>query len=162
MRNPHYLPRLAKLMGYATVEDLLELREPPTGRGKLAQPMSLNTRTVSLAEPQRLEWETSMTIEEISALPRLFRLPMPDDAMKPKASMGRWVAFEVATIAEAGKRVLVRTGDGQIYFRKFKLLEAGGRWAAMPDNDSYPPLFSDVDGLTIVARMLYVETPDED
>lgn len=103
-----------------------------------------------------------MTVEEVAALPRLFRVAMPDDAMKPKAPQGRWVAFEKAGSAEAGKRVLVRAKDGRLYFRKYKLLEAGGRWAAMPDNDSYPPLYSDTDGLQIVARMRYVETPDED
>lgn len=159
---PIWLPRLAKLMGYASVEELLELRVPPQGSGKLAHPVMLDARTVALTEPQRLEWRVSMTIEETAALPRLFRLPMPDDAMKPKAPMGRWVAFEVATTAEAGRRVLVRAGDGRVYFRKYKLLETGGRWAAMPDNDSYPPLYSDSDGLAVVARMLYVETPDED
>lgn len=103
-----------------------------------------------------------MTIDEVAALPRLFRVTMPDDAMKPKAPQGRWVAFERTVTADAGKRVLVRAADGRIYFRKYKVLETGGRWAATPDNDSYPPLFSDTDGLMIMARMLYVETPDED
>lgn len=159
---PVWLPTLSKLMGYTTVEELLALRHPPQASGKLAHAESLPTPTVELTEPKRLEWRGEMTTDEVAALPRLFRLPMPDDAMKPKAPQGRWVAFEAATTAEAGRRVLVRAADGRMYFRKYKVLETGGRWAAVPDNDAYPPLYSDADGLQIVARMRYVETPDED
>lgn len=127
-----------------------------------AQSVSLSSVENRLAELPQLEWRETMDKIEAGDLPQRFRVKMPDNAMAPKAREGWWVAFERADLGEAGKRVLVRTRTGSVYCRRYTEPDSSGRWIAKPDNGDFQQFDSVEHGLTVVARMLYVETPDED
>ena len=84
--QPRYLPKLARVMGYTSTDELLALREPPSGQGvvaKLAHPM---------IQLQQIVTPTETTREKVMAegVPgRAFALEIWDDAASPRAMRGQ-------------------------------------------------------------------------
>jgi len=83
-------------------------------------------------------------------LPDRFAVRLPDDAMAPRAPAGTVIRFRKTTEAKQGDGVLVRDGNGDMFFRRMQA-RTPGHWRALAGNDAYAPLDSIADKLTVVA-----------
>lgn len=111
----------------------------------------------------RIETVPSMTLEQITMreskeLPATFRMPIENGEMSPRVKPGAWVQFSSVLAGEArpGDGVLVKDATGGIHFRVYR---AGrpGVWEAHSESPDYETLFSDRDGLQVVAVLTAVE-----
>ena len=118
--------------------------QPPRKRGSPAH-------ILSQSEPNLIpsyQWGEIVP----DALPEVFTVALPDDAMAPDAPAGSVVTFAKASSAESGDGVLVKDKDGGLYFRQFRARTLTS-WQAMAKNPDYLPLESEADGLGVVAVM---------
>jgi len=127
--------------------------------GGMAQLLSYAENIVESTELPTLDRREKV---ETKDLPLRFKMLVDDESMSPKIKPGTWVAFERADTAIPGRRVLVRTRLGNLYFRRYREPDEAGRWKAAPDHPDYQTYDSEEHGLTIVARVLHIELRDED
>lgn len=128
--QPRYLPTLAKLMGYRTVEDLLALNDPPGNQERpTGQAQSASYRYPKL-EPQDLEWGDFKMLKD---LPAAFRVTAPDDAMAPRVRAGQLLGFESGLAPRPGDGIIVRAPGGEPQFRMYRAAR-GGSWEAYAEN----------------------------
>lgn len=144
VRNPHYLPSLARVMGYASSDELRSLKEPPldipAGMGVQAQPMSHFTTSL----PTQLQWERVMQKE--THLPDEFVTEMPDGALAPRIMPGTAIWFRKSSRAEPRNVVLIEAG-GRRWIRR--LIETADGPLAQAIDDAFPSF----DNFTVVAVM---------
>lgn len=91
-------------------------------------------------------------------LPRTFRICIEDSSMAPKVKPGAWVHFncrEVPTV-RPGDGVLVRDSTGRPHFRIYRSGRPG-EFEAHAVNEHFQPLYSERDGLTVLAVLTAVE-----
>jgi hypothetical protein len=135
-----------------SLDDVNERTRPPL-RSAVAHAMSLD-------ELQTVPSSTWEHIKMLAAggLPRVFRLPIESAEMEPRVRRGAWVQFasHLADDAMPGDGVLVKDATGEMHFRVYKAGKPG-TWEAHAANDNFEPLFSDRDGLEILAVLTAVE-----
>lgn len=143
------------------IEDGLKLSDltldQPLTRGKTAHPVSPGPATMA---PQTISWGVMKTMEP-EELPRDFRVDLEDDAMSPEARAGWRVELSTALVADAriGDDVLVRLGNGEYHYRRYRQ-DANGGWTAAALNTDFASFKSDDDPeMKIVAVMEYVLRP---
>lgn len=108
-------------------------------------------------EPTCYTWEF-MVSAVISALPKRFRLAMPDDAMAPDTPRGTVLVFSTAATPAFGHGVLVQDQAGLRHVRRYAQGPAG-RWRAEARNSAYLTLDS-ADGLQVLAVVVGRETSE--
>lgn len=91
----------------------------------------------------------------MQTIPPQFWVAAPDDSMAPRVRAGDIVEFSTTEQAKPGDGVLVRDGNGGLYFRRYRQ-GAAGAWQAYPANDAYRTLDSKVDNLTVVGVLVGV------
>lgn len=94
---------------------------------------------------------------EPQELPADLQVVLRDDAMAPLAPAGVTVKFNTQRTAAPGDAVLVRDGDGALYFREYRA-RLGGAWEAHATNPAYPSLASDQHQLQVVAVFCGINT----
>lgn len=80
-------------------------------------------------------------------------LQMPDDSMAGEISPGDHLLFDPAEAPRAGDIVLVRTGAGEHFVRRFRPRTAYV-FEAAPHNAAYQPLVSTDDAIVVVGVMV--------
>lgn len=90
-------------------------------------------------------------------LPAELQVVLRDDAMAPLAPAGVTVKFNRQRTAAPGDGVLVRDGEGALYFREYRA-RLGGAWEAHATNPAYPSLASDLHQLQVVAVFCGIDT----
>jgi transcriptional regulator with XRE-family HTH domain len=75
---------------------------------------------------------------------------MPDDSMVGRINQGDILLFDPHKEPSPRCVVLVRTKDGSHVVRMYRA-RTGGAWDAVPENDGYATLRSDVDELKLIA-----------
>lgn len=148
VQEPRYLPELARVMGYASTDDLRALKPPPVQTSTLAstgeaQTVSYPARTFT---PQDYEWEELMSAE----LAKEFQTVMPDASMAPEIPKGATVIFVTGIEAEPGDYVLTADNQGHVYLREYRQLRPG-HWQAHALNPAFLPLDSLRDELRVLA-----------
>ena len=130
------------------------LDEPPT-RGRVAHPLSPGPATLS---PQLVRWGDMKSMEP-EELPGEFRGDLEDDAMAPEARAGWRVELSKALEPRFGDDVLVRLGNGEYHYRRYRQNPSGGWIAAAldPDFASYESVNDPA--MRIVAVMAFVLRP---
>ena len=108
-------------------------------------------------EPHQYTWEFMMSADP-AALPKRFRLPMPDDAMAPDTPRGTVLVFATDTVPAFGHGVLVQDQAGQRHVRRYAQGPAG-RWKAEARNTAYLTLDS-ADGLQVLAVVVARQTSE--
>lgn len=129
VRNPHYLPDLARVMGYESSDALRHLNPPPEPSPALtgaAQPMSHYTTSL----PAKLAWEKVMQKE--AQLPEEFVTEMPDGALAPRIVAGTAIWFKKSSHAEPRNVVLVEA-KGKRWIRRYAETSAGPVAQALDD-----------------------------
>lgn len=139
----------------ASVASLSEVRTkgllPPEGVVQVAHGMSLQSlETVPSTTWEQLEMTTG------TELPRTFRICIEDSSMAPKVKPGAWVHFNSRESARPGDGVLVRDSTGQAHFRVYRTGRPGA-FEAHAENPNFQPLYSERDGLTVLAVLTAVE-----
>jgi transcriptional regulator with XRE-family HTH domain len=131
--QPRYLPRLAKLMGYSTVEELLELKVPP---GVDLVLHDQTTGTVALIEVKQTGSGVAQSLSQSkfrmpsqpmswgdlkmkTELDDVFEVVLEDDAMAPEFPAGTIIKFRKGSEAKFGDRVLLRDRTGEFHFREY-------------------------------------------
>lgn len=115
-------------------------------KGEVAHLLS---QPIASYSPQ-FTWEAFMGLVDV---PPTFRVAMPDDSMLPRVRRGDILEFDSREVARTGDGVLVRDGQGNLYFRLFRQAKPG-QWEAHPVHPDYLPLHSDRDQLTVVGVMV--------
>lgn len=105
----------------------------------------------------KLSWAELMHTE----LPPEFRLQVRDDAMAPEIRPRDWVSLSTSRKPRAGRPVLFKDRDGNIYLRNY-LERRPGHWIAEATNKAYAPLDSLQDELQVLAVMIGIEWADEE
>lgn len=90
-----------------------------------------------------------------SALPDVFRVEVPDDAMADRVMKGHLVRFDKRIDPRPGDGVLVADTSGAWYFRQYSP-GAQGRFSAVARNSAYQMLDSERDGLEVLAVLVGV------
>lgn len=151
--QPRYLPRLARLMGYASVEQLLELCEPPGSQESPTDVAQSLSHPSARLQPQELEWRE---IKMGKDLPRAFRVAAPDEAMSPRLRAGTLLGFETGVQPRPGDVVIVKAPDGEPHLRMYRIAR-GGSWEAYAENQpAYLTLTPEDDGIEVIAVMVAV------
>jgi hypothetical protein len=118
----------------------------------IAHPVSPQSMSMDPQEgSQRVEWGTMKS----EALPDVFRVEVPDDAMADRVLKGHLVKFDKTIAPRAGDGVLVEDAAGAWFFRQYSP-GAQGRFAAVAKNSAYQTLDSERDGLTVLAVLVGV------
>lgn len=112
-----------------------------------------NMSHLQLEHAPQLDWEG---ILKESPLPKYFWTRLPDDAMAPRAGLGKLVCFDSTAVPRPGDGVLVVDGSGDLYFRLYRSAP-GGRWTAQALN----PVFHDLDSARDELRVLAVLHAEE-
>lgn len=162
-----YIRRLAKLMGYGTVEELLDLKDPPalfegigvaeaTGKGFL----TIERQAFGVAEAQTLSYpllripEKPMSwgqLKMLAELPDRFEVLLEDDAMAPDFPAGTVIRFRRGGDAKIGNRVLLRDAQGDLHFREYRQeLNADG-WAGHATGRGFATIRPGEHGARVVA-----------
>lgn len=118
------------------------------GRSKTIQP-GLEAHPVTL---DGLTVEPTITWGELSMnpLPEVFRTTVPDAALSPRVLPGTTVVLTRSLPPRPGDGVLVRDSEGHHYLRVYREGRIG-HWEAHAINESFRPLDSVLDQLTVVA-----------
>lgn len=154
--QPRYLPKLAKVMGYASTDDLLALRNPPPIQGGLAQVAHLmRPLAASIEQIVSMLWEELMGVKTKGELPPLIQVAAPDNAMAPRLRQGVKATFERDLVPQFGDGVLVKDNAGELHIRYYRRGRPG-TWEAHAESEDYAPLLSDRDGLEIWAVLTAV------
>lgn len=163
VKNPAYLHALAKYMGYATVEGLIDLQDPPVASENPVNYSRSQAHRMSHARPtiarQKIEWGDMVDEEK---LPMRFELQMRDESMAPLIKRGEWGVFRKlppGTLPEAGKRYVVVDKTGEPFLRECRVRRPG-QWEAHALVDAHLPLDSEIDGLRVVAIMTGINWED--
>lgn len=127
-----------------------------TGEVPVIHGQSQHLRPVSLTLPPSISWGSLMSSE---TLPPQFTVVMPDDALAGRVPSGTVLVFSTQVAPRPGVGVLVRSGDGRRYIRRYAEA-AGGAWQAQATNDAYVTLDSERDGLQLLAVMTGKMTGD--
>lgn len=156
--EPRYLRELARVMGYRTVEELLDLQDPPTvidvtetapatsGAVQVARPLS----EAGFRIPQKpMSWGDL----KMKKLRETFEVTLEDDAMAPDFPAGYVIRFNLVgpTVRPAfGNRVLVRDAKRDFHFRVYAQSDDDD-WEAKASNPAFRRLLPSKDGATVVA-----------
>lgn len=168
--QPRYLPTLAKVMGYATVEELLALKEPPaaldsqgnyvtiaSGSLKVSEPQAQSLSYPQLRIPQKpMSWGE---LKMLAELPDLFEVVLDDDAMAPEFPAGTVIKFRRGDSAKFGDRVLLRDGKRGLHLREYtQALDAAG-WFGKATGRGFADVLPGEHGAAVVAVKIghYVE-----
>jgi len=92
-----------------------------------------------------------MSEDQKGALSISFLAIAPDDAMAPRARKGEELYFRSDVEPRFGDGVIVRDGQGGLYFRQYREGPAAGVWVAHALNEAYRSLRSDTHDLEVVA-----------
>lgn len=164
--QPRYLPALAKLMGYATVEELIELKMPPDvvnvpafivseervhydtpHSDQAPQAQSLSYPNIRIpGKPMR--WGELMMLPE---LPDLFEVVLEDDAMAPVFPAGTVIKFRKGGDAKFGDRVLLQDRTGQFHFREYTQNFDGEPFEGLATGRGFRSILPRQHGATVVA-----------
>lgn len=129
--------------------------DQPLSRGRPAHPLSPDRATMA---PQTMKWGV-MKMKEPEELPDEFRVDLEDDAMAPEALAGWRVELSRSLEPRFGDDVLVRLGNKDYHFRRYRQDPAGG-WVAAALNTDFASFKSEDDPLMrIVAVMAFVLRP---
>jgi hypothetical protein len=125
------------------------LTVPPFGGtqagGSIAQQLS---HPAAIIKPPTIAWGALMSSP---ALPELFCVTLPDDAMAPEFPKGCTVTFSTSEGPPRPRdAVLVRDGSGHLYFREFQQ-RTPSHFVAGATGGGLLPLDSQADGLEVVA-----------
>jgi transcriptional regulator with XRE-family HTH domain len=151
--QPRYLPRLARLMGYATVEELLNLQDPPTNQEVPTGNPRAACYVVPGIQPIELKWGD---IDMSKDLPAAFRVAAPDDAMAPRVRAGQLLGFETGLAPRTGDGVIVQAPGGEPHFRMYRTAR-GGTWEAYAENQpAFQTLTPALDGIEVVAVLVAI------
>ncbi len=134
----------------ATLLQVAGFQADSAGRGQsidLAHALSEQTDTL---RPQLVIWED--LVQESVKLPAEFRVAMPDDAMGSRAPKGCVLTFSTTEKPRYGDGILVRTRDGETFFRLYQQGLDG--WEARAINPAFVTLKSVDHGLQIIAVMM--------
>lgn len=96
--------------------------------------------------PRMIEWEFVMT----GTLPTSFCTSMPDTSMAPELRKGATLVFLTDCKPVPGDFVLLSDRHGHAYVREYRQTRPGS-WEAHAVNPSYLPMYSDRDGLRVMA-----------
>ena len=142
---------LAHLTGW-NVKWWAEGKGPRDLRAAVAHSLSQNhLNNEPQDDSERIAWG-SMKKE---ALPEVFRVEVPDDAMADRVLKGHLVKFSTTAQPRAGDGVLVEDSAGTWFFRLYSP-GAQGRFSAVAKNPAYQTLDSERDGLTVLAVLVGV------
>ena len=163
--QPRYLPRLARVMGYATVEELLELKEPPPTVTEFILPAPRSAEAQPLSEellriPARpLRWGELKMMIGSGEVPEFFEVTLEDDAMGPEFRAGTVVRFKRGMDAKFGNRVLLLDRTGELHFREFAQNLDGEPWEGSATGRGFRTILPRQHGATVVAVKIghYVE-----
>ena len=155
--QPRYLPKLARVMGYTSTDELLALRDPPPVQGGFAKVDHLmSPLPASIATIRSMLWEELMGLKMKGELPPLFQVAAPDNAMAPRLRQGVKATFERDLAPQFGDGVLVKDSAGELRIRYYRRGRPG-TWEAHAESADYAPLVSDRDGLEIWAVLTAVD-----
>ena len=98
-------------------------------------------------DAQLVTWERILMKEP---LPPMFWVALPDNAMAPRAPMGKLICFDTTMAPAPGDGVLLMDRDGGAYFRRYAA-GVGGRWTGQALNPAFADLDSERDGLHVLA-----------
>lgn len=115
-----------------------------------AHSVSQATLTIDPVEDVTVVKWGSMKAE---ALPEVFRVEVPDDAMADRVLKGHLVKFSTTIEPRAGDGVLVEDSTGAWFFRLYSP-GAQGRFSAVAKNPAYQTLDSERDGLRVLAVLI--------
>lgn len=163
--QPRYLPSLARLMGYNTVEELLALMDPPSPWVPTTVPVAANWReheaqTLSYPKvriPLRpLKWGE---LKMLADLPDSFEVVLEDDAMAPEFPAGTVIRFRKGEDAKFGDRVLLRDRTGELHFREYTQNFEGEPFEGTATGRGFRNILPRQHGATVVAVKVghYVE-----
>lgn len=114
---------------------------------KLAHSMSQSSATVAPQDDSlRIKWG-SMNYE---ALPDIFRVQVPDNAMADDIKKGYLAKFDKQLKPRADDFVLLSDSSGEWWFRAYKP-GAAGSFSAVALASGFPPMHSDEHGLKVLA-----------
>jgi SOS-response transcriptional repressor LexA len=83
-----------------------------------------------------------------------FAMTVADDAMQPMFLQGEMLVFDPALAPDAGDYVLARVG-GNVLFRRYRPGQGGGGTFMLDAlNDSYAPVWSDREQVTILGVLV--------
>lgn len=142
---------LAQLTGW-NVKWWAEGKGPRDLRSSVAHSLSLGQLN---NEPQDDSERVAWGSMKKQALPDVFRVEVPDDAMADRVLKGHLVKFSTVVEPRAGDGVLVEDTMGTWYFRLYSP-GAQGRFSAVAKNPAYQTLDSERDGLTVLAVLVGV------
>lgn len=124
----------------------------PTITGEVTPPVAVASQAMrpqALTLPPSISWESIMSSDK---LPPQFTVAMPDDALAGRVPSGTVLVFSTEAKPRPGVGVLVQSGDGRRYIRRYAEA-AGGAWMAQATNDAYVSLESGRDSLQLLAVM---------
>lgn len=103
-----------------------------------------------------LAWRIkSMKPTEKSALPAIFRVSAPDDAMADRVHRGWTLEFDSRLEARQDDGVLVEDAENNWFFRLYSAGQ-GEHFAALPLNRNYQPMDSQKHGLRVLGVLVGV------
>ena len=111
----------------AAVSGVLDTSRP----ARPAHPLSPDGNTIA---PQTMRWGVMMK-KEPEELPDEFRVVLEDDSMAPDARAGWAVELDKRLDPRIGDDVLVRLGNKEYHYRRYRQNPAGGWIAAALDSD---------------------------
>lgn len=106
----------------------------------------------AIVEVPHLTWNELMTGKK--PLPPIFEVTLTDDAMAPDFPEGTVITFSTLEgEPRALDCVLVQDGDGQVFFREYRIKKPGV-WHAAALNHGYEPLDAAAERLTVLGIMI--------
>lgn len=154
---PIWLPRLSRLMGYTTVEELLALKEPPAEEGPtfLGADFVLREPEAQLLSQLRFRLPTKPMswgdLKMKNELDDVFEVLLEDDAMAPDFPAGTVIKFRKGDNAKFGDRVLLRDRTGEFHFREFAQNFDGEPFEGLATGRGFRSILPRQHGATVVA-----------